>query len=97
MQDLLHKLADNYATEYDHYDDVKMRKGEISDELIFEILDEYLNNNHLNDDDDDIVNNLETDTDPVHLKVTNNVKFGISMLVDDIPESAIQFNPEYQQ
>ena len=61
LQEILYELADNYATEYDHYDDVKARRDEIVDELIFEILDEYLAGNHLNDDDDDdICTNLET-------------------------------------
>ena len=88
MQQLLAEMADNYATEYDHYDDVKKRVNEISDELLFEILDEYLNESHLNDNDDEVLNNLETDNDPVHLQVINEVQNGIPMQVDEIPESA---------
>ena len=88
MQELLDQLADNYATEYDHYDDVKRRRQEISDELLFEILDEYLNENYLNDNDDEVMQKLETDTNNIHVQVINEIQNGIPMQVDDIPESA---------
>ena len=59
------------------------------DQLIFEILDEYLDGNHLNDDDDDdIRTNLETETNLIHIQVINEVLNGIPMWIDDISESA---------
>ena len=81
-------MADNYAAEWTDYEDVVQRRDEIKDKLIRQILNEYLAGNDEHDEDDDILPELETETDPIHIQVIQEIEKGIPMQIDEIPESA---------
>eukprot|EP01084_Bolivina_argentea_P065704 119761_1 len=82
MKMILDEMCDNYASEYDQYAQVQRDKKQISDELIIDILKEYIsnglnnNNNNNNNNDNDIEEaiHLETDIDTIHLQVIGEIQ-----------------------
>merc|ERR1712154_29889 len=78
MRMIIDQMADNYASDYDSYSSVVADKSMISDSLIIDVLKQYVNPlKHEEEDSDDLV--LETDTNPIHIQVIQEIEEGIPM------------------
>lgn len=90
MRSILDQMVECSATEYDQYPNVLANKESLSDDLIVELLNEYLCSSPKSEDesceldeDGDLV--LETDHDPAHLQVIAEVENGTPMQIDRLP------------
>ena len=87
MKMIIDEMADNYASDYEQYPQVIGDKASISDSLIIDVLKQYVNPcKHEDEDSDRLV--LETDTNPIHIQVIQEIEDGIPMQFDQIPKSA---------
>merc|ERR1712228_945388 len=87
MKMIIDEMADNYASDYDQYPQVIGDKAAICDSLIIDVLKQYINPlKHEDEDSDDLV--LETDNNPIHIQVIQEIEDGVPMQFDQIPQSA---------
>ena len=90
MHDLLQRAVKCYVTDYctnDKIEGDEEKEADICDEIVFDILDHILNGDYKDDDDDDIIDKLETNKDPIHRECICSARSGNPMNLDNIPES----------